>query len=104
MDKNSKRPKWYEDPESGKFKLFNQPLEEAYGSIKLSLKKETRQPENFYFYLNGLLETSFQTYKAILKLVAKDPKYTFQAHLLGSYYEETKEYYNLRYNRLLKEL
>ena len=77
------KPEWSREPEPLDFKVVNQPLEEVINQVISNLKKENRKPDNFYFLLKGLLITSFQTYKAIRKLVAKDPKYPTQSHILG---------------------
>lgn len=77
------KPEWSTEPEPLYFKVVNQPLEEVINQVISKLKKENRKPNNFYFLLKGLLTTSFQTYKAIRKLVVKDPKYPTQAHVLG---------------------
>ena len=77
------KPEWSTEPEPLGFKVVNQPLEEVINQVIYQLKKENRKPDNFYFLLKGLLTTSFQTYKAIRKLIKKDPKYPAQAHILG---------------------
>ena len=82
MEVKQHRPKWVTEPDALDFKVVNQPLEEVTDILLSRLKIEQRQPKNFYFILNGLLATSFQTYKAIRKLVAKDPKYPLQGHML----------------------
>lgn len=77
------KPEWATEPEPLDFKVVNQPLEKVKNQVIVRLENESRKPDNFYFLLKGLLTTSFQTYKAIRKLVAKDPKYPAQAHILG---------------------
>jgi len=77
------KPEWSTEPEPLDIKVVNQPLEEVINQVISQLKNENRKPDNFYFLLKGLLTTSFQTYKAIRKLVAKDLKYPTQAHILG---------------------
>lgn len=77
------KPEWSTDPKPLDFKLVNQPLEEVTNKMILLLKNERRKPTNFYFLLWGLLTASSQTYHAIRKLVAKDPKYPTQAYVLG---------------------
>lgn len=78
-----KKPEWSKEPEPIDFNLINQPLEQIYNRTISKLDKEDREPKSFYFILKGLLTNSFQTYKAIRKLVATDPKYPAQAHILG---------------------
>lgn len=80
---NIRKPDWSKEPEKVDFKLINKPLEEVYNSIISKLDKENRELKNFYFILKGLLTTSFNTYKAIWKLVATEPKYAMQAHILN---------------------
>lgn len=84
---NCKKPEWYTEPPKWDFRLINQPLEQSYNNIEAKLKNENRKPDNFYFLLRSLLITSFQTYKAIRKLIAKFEKdtsqYPTQAHMLG---------------------
>ena len=77
------KPEWSTKPEPLDFKVVNQPLEEVINQVISKLKKENRKLDNFFFILKGLLTASFQTYKAIRKLVAEDPKYPTQAHILG---------------------
>jgi len=60
-----------------------EPLTEVKDEIFSKLKSDKREPSDYYFLLSGLLQTNFQTYKAIRKLVAIDPKYPTQAHILG---------------------
>jgi hypothetical protein len=83
MEVKQNRPEWVTEPDALGFKVVNQPLEEVANILFSRLEIEQRQPKNFYFILNGLLTTSHQTYKAIHKLVAKDPKYPLQGHMLG---------------------
>jgi hypothetical protein len=64
------------------FKVLDQPLKKAVNQVITQLKNEDREPKKFYFILCGLLETSLETYKAIIKLVAKKPKFGAQAHIL----------------------
>jgi len=64
------------------FKVLDQPLKKAVSQVISQLKYEKRKPQFFYFCLHALLTTSFETYKAIVKLVAKKPKYPAQAHIL----------------------
>lgn len=82
MEVKQSKPEWVAEPDVLDFKVVNQPLEEVANILLSQLKAEQRQPKNFYFILRGLLTTSFQTYKAIRKLVAKDPKYPLQGHML----------------------
>jgi len=77
------KPEWSTEPVPFDFKVVNQPLEETINRMISRLENESRKPDNFYFLLKGFLTGSFQTYKAIRKLVAKDPKYPAQAHILG---------------------
>lgn len=77
------KPEWAKEPEPLDFNLINQPLEQIYNRVISRLDKENREPKNFYFILKGLLTTAFQSYKAIRKLIATDPKYPAQAHILG---------------------
>jgi len=77
------KPEWSTKPEPLDSKIVNQPLEEVINQVISKLDNENKKPNNFYFILKGLLNTSFLTYKAIRKLVEKDPKYPAQAHILG---------------------
>lgn len=83
MEVKQNKPGWVTDPEALDFKVINQPLEEVANTLFSKLKFETREPKKFYFILQGLLTTSFQTYKAIRKLVANEPKYPLQGHMIG---------------------
>ena len=78
-----KKPEWLKEPENLDFKMVNQPLEEVKDGILVHLKKVQNSAGNFHFLLEGLLSNSFQTYKAMRKLVVEDPKYPTQAHVLG---------------------
>lgn len=78
---NCKKPEWYKKPEEFNFKVINEPLERIYSYIKLRLDKDRNQSK-FNFLLFGFLKISFQTYNAIHKLVATNPKYPFQARVL----------------------
>lgn len=82
MKVNTKRPQWYKDPEELDSKLIIDPLEQVYCSIKLNLEKETGEPQNFYLFVKSLLQIAYQTYSAIRKLVARNSRYPFQAHIL----------------------
>ena len=79
---DAKKPDWSNEPTAVDFNLINQPLEQICNRMISQLENKTKEPINFYFLLRGLLTTSFQTYKAIRKLVAEDPKYPAQAHIL----------------------
>jgi len=84
MDKiDVKKPAWSKEPENLDFKLVNQPLEEVKDKIFARLKEVKKSAGNFHFLLEGLLFNSFQTYKAIRKLVVEDPKYPTQGHILS---------------------
>lgn len=65
------------------FKLINDPLEKTIKKFINLLKYENRPPKNFNLNLWGLLESSYLTYKAVRKLIARDPKYPVQAHILS---------------------
>ena len=65
------------------FKLINDPLENVIKKFINLLKYETRPPKNFNLNLWGLLESSYLAYKAARKLIARDPKYPVQAHILS---------------------
>ena len=54
------------------FKLINDPLEKTIKKFINLLKYENRPPKNFNLNLWGLLESSYLTYKAVIKLIAKD--------------------------------
>ena len=69
-------------PEELDFKVVNQPLEKVVRKVLERLKSEQRQPTRFYFIILCLLETCLDTYRAIRKLVAEEPKYPAQAHVL----------------------
>ncbi len=77
------KPAWYKDSEPIDFKLVNDPLEEVIREVSSRLEKEGPKLNYFYFVIKGLLDSAFQTYKAIRKLVVDDPKYPAQAHILG---------------------
>lgn len=79
-DFSTKKPDWVKEPEKLSFKVVNEPLEEVTNTILNQIQREKK--DKFHFLLHGLLTTSFQTYKAIGKLVAKDPKFPAQAHIL----------------------
>lgn len=78
------KPAWATAPEPLDFEVINEPLEKLLNrSIKIL---ERRARENFNeleFLTEKILSGCFQTYKAVRKLVAKDPKYPAQAHILN---------------------
>jgi len=78
-----KRPKSLPKLEKIDFKLINDPLEKIIKKFINLLKYENRSPKNFDLNLWGLLESSYLTYKAVRKLIATDPKYPTQAHILS---------------------
>jgi len=80
---NIKKPEWIKEHEKLDFNVVNKPLKEVYDSLISKLSTENKKPENFYFILKCLLITSYQSYGAIRKLIAKDPKYPTQAHFLS---------------------
>ena len=82
-DLKIEKPKWYQDPPTFDFNLIKKPIAESYESITAKLEEATSQSQHFIFCIKEILKASFQTYRAICKLVAKDPKYPFQAHILG---------------------
>ncbi|MDP3143389.1 MAG: hypothetical protein Q8N14_05590, partial [Candidatus Omnitrophota bacterium] len=78
-----RKPSYIKEPQEIAFKVVNQPLEEVKDLILNKLERNGQEPKSFYFLLESLLTVSFQSYKAIRKLVAKDPKYPTQAHILS---------------------
>ncbi|MFH1231774.1 MAG: DUF5677 domain-containing protein, partial [Planctomycetota bacterium] len=82
MEITNKKPEWSKDPQPMDFKLINEPIEKIYREIYDRLNREPRTTKNFYLILKYLLLNSFRTYKAIRKLVANDPRYPTQAHIL----------------------
>lgn len=79
-----KKPTWATDPELLDFKVINEPLEKLLNRIINALERKAREQFNeFDFLAEKVVAGCFQTYKAIRKLVAKDPKYPTQAHILN---------------------
>jgi len=78
-----KKPKNLPEPEKIDFKLINTPLDKSIKKFINLLKYENRPPKNFNLNLWGILESSYLTYKAVQKLILKDPKYPAQAHILS---------------------
>jgi len=78
------KPTWSTDPERLDFKIVNEPLEKLLTGIISTLEKRARDKfSELLFLTEKILAGCFQTYKAIRKLVAKDPKYPTQAHILN---------------------
>lgn len=78
------KPSWATDPEPLDFKVVNEPLEKLLKRTINTLERKARaQFAEFDFLAQKILESCYQTYKAIRKLVAKDPKYPTQAHILS---------------------
>jgi len=78
-----KKPEWLKPPSPLPFKVVNQPLEKSTNQIFSQLSEKSKEQNGFISVVMGLLNVSFQTYKAIRKLVAKDPKYPLQASILS---------------------
>ncbi len=78
-----KKPEWSKEPGNLDFKMVNQPLEEVKDGLLANLKKLRESSGNFHFLLERFLSNSFQTYKAIRKLIVENPKYPAQAHILS---------------------
>ena len=78
------KPAWATDPELLDFKVINEPLENLLERTINTLEREARkQFSEFNFLAEKIVAGCFQTYKAIRKLVAKDPKFPTQAHILN---------------------
>jgi hypothetical protein len=78
------KPSWATDPGAIDFKVINEPLEKLLNKIISKLENRAREKFSEFDFLTGkILSGCFQTYKAIRKLVAKDPKYPTQAHILN---------------------
>jgi len=81
----TQKPSWSTDPENLNFRVVNEPLEKLLNKTITTL--EIRARKNFFnefdFLTEKILSGCFQTYKAIRKLVAKDPKFPTQAHILN---------------------
>ena len=78
------KPSWAAAPEPLGFKVVNEPLEKLLKRTIKILERRARENFNeFDFLTEKILSVSFQTYKAIRKLVAKDPKYPTQANILN---------------------
>jgi hypothetical protein len=78
------KPTWAIDPELLDFKVVNEPLEKLLiKTIRLLERKAKDNFNEFDFLTEKILFGCFQTYKSIRKLVAKDPKYPTQAHILN---------------------
>lgn len=76
------KPTWATDPEAVDFKLIDEPLVRALNLLLTELNEQASEPSQYYFILHGLLQVSFETYKAIRGLVAEEKKYPIQAHML----------------------
>ncbi len=77
-----KKPEGIPPPAEIDFKVLNEPLETIATAELNLLEREKRAPSRYYALLNAILLISLQTYRAIRKLVARDPKYPAQAHML----------------------
>lgn len=78
------KPSWATDPEALDFKVVNEPLEKLLKRTVNTLERRARaQFSEFDFLAEKIVSGCYQTYKAIRKLVAKDPKYPTQAHILN---------------------
>ena len=73
------KPDWVSEPKKMDFKVINEPLEAIYTDL---LNKLSSSQDDLYFVFHLSLLSARNTYKAIRKLVANDPKYPFQAHNL----------------------
>ena len=77
-------PSWATKIESLDFKVVNEPLEKLVKRTIKTLERKARTDfSEFYFLTEKIVAGCYQTYKAIRKLVAKDPKYPTQAHILN---------------------
>lgn len=77
-------PHWVTSSELINFKVVNEPLEKVLDKIINTFEMSARQQySEFNFSSAKILSGCYQTYKAIRKLVAKDPKYPTQAHILN---------------------
>lgn len=78
------KPAWATSPEPLNFQVVNEPLDKLLKKTIKILERKARENFNeFDFLTEKILSGCFQTYKAIRKLVAKDPKYPTQAHILN---------------------
>lgn len=78
------KPSWATDPEPIDFKVINEPLEKLLKRIPDTFERRARaQFSEFDFLVEKIVSGCYQTYKAIRNLVAKDPKYPTQAHILN---------------------
>ena len=79
-----KKPSWATDPEPIDFKVVNEPLEKLVKKTinTFGRKAHANFPE-FTFLAEKIVTGCYQTYKAIRKLVAEDPKYPTQVHILN---------------------
>lgn len=78
------KPPWATDPEPIDFKVVNEPLEKLLKRTINTLERKARADfSEFDFLAEKIVAGCYQTYKSIRKLVAKDPKYPTQAHILN---------------------
>jgi hypothetical protein len=78
------KPAWATDPEPLDFKVINEPLEKIVERTINTLERMARAQFNeFEFLAEKIVSGCIQSYRAIRKLVAKDPKYPTQAHILN---------------------
>jgi len=79
-----RKPSWATAPVSVDFRSVNEPLEKLLTrTINTLERKARREFSEFDFLAQKIVSGCYQTYKAIRKLVAKDPKYPAQAHILN---------------------
>ena len=79
-----RKPSWATDPEPIDFKVINEPLEKLLKRTINTLERKARADfSEFDFLAEKIVAGCYQTYKSIRKLVAKDPKYPTQAHILN---------------------
>jgi len=78
------KPPWAIDPEPIDFKVVNEPLEKLLKRTINTLERKARADfSEFDFLAEKIVAGCYQTYKSIRKLVAKEPKYPTQAHILN---------------------
>jgi hypothetical protein len=78
------KPEWATDPETLDFKVINNPLMNLGEKLTNTLERRAREHfTEFNFLTEKIVAGCFQTYQSVRKLVAKDPKYPTQAHILS---------------------
>jgi hypothetical protein len=79
------KPAYVKPPSfSVEFKLFNEPIQGIYRTIRDRLQKEEPDPQGFHSFLHTFLTTALETHKAVVRLIdqTESKQFSFQAMVL----------------------